>query len=284
MGMTEQLVEAYASHLRKRSCTDKTITERIQTLRRANRALPQGLIHACTDELEEWLWRENLAPASRATYYGAINGFFGWAYAADRIDFDPMQTVTPPKSGRGLPNPVTNEEVAFALAHAREPFSTWVRLAAYAGMRCIDISRFRREHATIETLHILRSKGNKARAVPTHPLIWQALRDLPAGPITDLGPREISMSALHYFRRTLKMPGVRMHRFRHWFGTNVQRHYKDLRVTQELLGHTNPASTAGYALVVNEQKTAAVGMLPNLAAAASADDAAAQPEDPALPQ
>lgn len=34
---------------------------------------------------------------------------------------------------------------------------------------------------------------------------------------------------------------------RHWFGTRFYGETKDLRLTQEVMGHATPVSTAGYA-------------------------------------
>jgi site-specific recombinase XerD len=78
------------------------------------------------------------------------------------------------------------------------------------------------------------------------------------------------MKGWTYFHRNLHMHGVRMHRFRHWFGTMIQRLYKDILVTQRLLGHASPATTAGYVLVAAEQTRAAVDLLPRFDAVAFA--------------
>jgi site-specific recombinase XerD len=36
------------------------------------------------------------------------------------------------------------------------------------------------------------------------------------------------------------------HQLRHWFATNVYAAGHDIRVTQELLGHSNPSTTSRY--------------------------------------
>jgi hypothetical protein len=47
---------------------------------------------------------------------------------------------------------------------------------------------------------------------------------------------------------------------RHWFGTEIYDSCHDIRVTQELLGHSNPATTAGY-IAYSHVDAAAVGSL-----------------------
>jgi len=71
----------------------------------------------------------------------------------------------------------------------------------------------------------------------------------------------ITQNARHHFDG-LGMPGVRMHRLRHRFGTLIQSSIGDLRVTQECLRHRSVTSTQGYTLVTGRQRTAAVASLP----------------------
>jgi site-specific recombinase XerD len=256
------LIEGYLAYLRKESSADNTIDDRRRTLTVLDRDLPYGLEEVNIDELETWLWRDGLSAGSRETYYSAIAGFYRWAQAAGYFDFDPTEYITRPKVEQRLPRPVTDDQLIEALERAREPYLTWVKLAAWAGMRCMDIANQPREETTEQVIVIRKSKGLKARAIPTHATIWEAVRDLPPGPLTHHCADYISVSTWNYFARTMKMPGVSLHRFRHWFGTMVQRKFKDLRVTQDLLGHRNPATTAGYAMVAAEQMRGAIDLLP----------------------
>jgi integrase/recombinase XerC len=264
------LIDDYLAHLRSESSSERTIQDRRRILTCMHKDLPYGLYEACTDELKAWLWRDGLAMSSRETYYGAFNSFFAWAYSEGVLDFDPAALIKRPKPPQRLPNPVTDEQLAEALERACEPVLLWVKLAAYAGLRCIDIEHLHRERITQQVIHVVQSKGGTARIVPTHPIVWEAVADLPAGPLTDLNARQISMKGWTYFHRNLHMHGVRMHRFRHWFGTMIQRLYKDILVTQRLLGHASPATTAGYVLVAAEQTRAAVDLLPRFDAVAFA--------------
>lgn len=268
--MATDLIDGYAAHLRSESRSQRTIGDRRRILTVLDTDLPLGLDLACAEELKEWLWRDGLTLSSRETYYGAIAGFYRWAYSADILDFNPAELLTRPRPPKRLPRPVTDEQLADVLGRACEPYQLWVLLAAYAGLRCVDIARLRREHITQERLMVWRSKGDKPRSVPTHQSVWDAVNRMPQGPITDHDERHISIRAAVYFSRSLHLPGVTLHRFRHWFGTTVQKLYRDLRVTQELMGHADPASTAGYALVVDQQKTAAIGLLPSFGVSAVA--------------
>lgn len=48
------------------------------------------------------------------------------------------------------------------------------------------------------------------------------------------------------------------HQLRHWFGTRVYAASRDLRVTQEVMGHGSPVTTAGYARWSPEDARAAI--------------------------
>lgn len=258
-----KLIDGYAAHLRSETRSRRTIGDRRRVLTVLDQDLPHGLEMACADELIEWLWRDGLSIGSRETYYGAIAGFYTWAYKAGILDYNPTEYMTRPRVPNRMPRPCTDDELRAILARAVEPFNTWALIAAYGGLRCIEISRLRREQITQQSMMLL-GKGTKLRPVPTHPAIWERVRELPPGPITEYDERWISIRTAVYFRRSLKMPGMSLHRLRHWFGTNVQRLHRDLRVTQQLMGHADPRTTAGYALVADEDARAAVNLLPNL--------------------
>lgn len=257
------LIDGYLAHLRQASSSNRTMTDRRRILTVADNQLPYGLDAACEDELVAWLWRDGLKLSTRETYYGALNGFFTWAYRRGVLDINPCEEISRPKPGYRLPKPVPNELLRRILTEAAEPYRLWMTLAAYAGARCLEIARLRRDDITAERL-TLHGKGDKERVVGTHPVVWEAVEHLPPGPVTEHDERYVSIRAAVYFRRSMNMPGVSLHKGRHWFGTEATRHYKNLRVVQQAMGHADPRTTAGYALVVAEDVTAAVAMLPRV--------------------
>lgn len=264
--MATDLIDGYLAYLRSASASDNTIKARRRTLGVLDRDLPYGLEEVAPEDLVAWLWREGLSAGSRDTYYGCMAGFYRWAVDTGHFDFDPTAQIPRPKVPQRLPRPVTDEQLRDVLTRAADPYRLWALLAAYAGLRCVEISRLHREDVTERTLTIRRGKGDKPRVVPTHPAVWAEVSGLPAGPITELDAHQVSIYFVLYVTRNLKITGVSLHPLRHWFGTMVQRLHKDLRVTQELMGHASPATTAGYALVSADDSRAAVSLLPDVAA------------------
>jgi integrase/recombinase XerC len=264
------LIDGYLDWLRVRGCSARTIGARREILTRIDHDLPFGIDRASAEELKGWLYRDDWSPATKSTYYGAIRGLFVWATDPRRpiLDYDPSALLPRPKVHRGLPKPVTDDQLTRILTQARDPYLTWALLASYEGLRCCEIAGLRREHVTEETTTVVRGKGGRPGAVPTHPAVWRHVRDRPPGPlaVTHTGEpasgRYVSLHALLYFTRTLGMAGVSMHRLRHWYGTTIYRRTRDLRRTQELLRHASPTTTAIYTLVSDEERSAAIRALP----------------------
>lgn len=278
--MATDLIEGYLAYLRSQTASQRTIDARRRTLTVLDSQLPYGLESANAEELETWLWRDGLSLGSRETYYGAFNGFFTWAYERSIIDYNPAEEITRPKVPKRLPNPVSDTELHRLVTEAAEPYRTFVILAAFAGLRCHEIAQLRTSDITERIITVRCGKGRKPRIVPTHREVWAAVAGLPAGPVTDHDARWISQRSWIYFARRLGMPNCGLHRCRHWFGTWIQRRYKDILVTQQLLGHENPATTAGYAQVAASDTAQAVMLLPSLSDVAAA--AAAREASPAV--
>jgi len=259
--MALDLIETYLAHLRESGCTDDTIKTYGWILGKAHQALPCGLDVACDEELRTWLWRDGLKQSSRATYYGALNGFFGYHCDSGELDWNPMADIRRPKVPRGVPRVGKDAEVQLVLTQAAEPYRLWAKLAAYEGLRCVEIERLDREHITETTTMVHLGKGNKIRRLPTHRVVWCAVKDLPPGPITDFDREDIS----NRFKKAcvrLGVPGLSMHRIRGWYCTTGYRASKDLRAMQKAMGHANPATTVGYIDIPDDDVAAALSGLP----------------------
>jgi integrase/recombinase XerC len=276
------MIEAYLTHIGRNSFTDATVDGRREILTRLHRQLPHGIDHTTQNELERWLhdevweaahpddeprWTQN----TKATYWTALKSFYTWgADPRDQwIDENPTLYMTPVRTVRGVARDVEDEQLWRILDEARQPFRLWATIAAYQGLRCIEISRLDRQHVTADMLHVVKGKGGRPRVHDTDPLVWAAVRDLPRGPVA-VDPRTgdrasafyISSTAAVYFRRRLGLPGVSLHRLRHWLGVRTQAAYKDVRVTQEVLGHESLQSTQIYTKATAAQQRAARAMLP----------------------
>jgi integrase/recombinase XerC len=266
------IIGDFLEAMQRAGLSSRTIRRRESILRRLDAALCYGLARSTYDELVQALAQKSWSVQTRSSYTADVRSFFRWAVNPldPQVDFDPAAMIKPPRVPRGMPRPVSDAELAVILGDPDESHRLWSLLAAYAGLRCIEISRLNREHITQERITV-RGKGNKARSIPTHPEIWTAAQDHPAGPIAvdcdgrRLGAKTLSSRAIYHYAVRLGLPDVGLHRLRHWFGTNVQHAQGDIRVTQELMGHASPATTAIYTLVADTKKIAAVAALRRVA-------------------
>ena len=263
---TLDLIVAWQDHLRLTGASGYTLESWGHVLQRCHDQLPHGLDAANGSDLAHWLANAAWSPSTRASYRSALVNFYRWACdpADPWLRTDPTDHLPRVRRRRTPPKPSSNDELARILTGAEEPYRLWYLLAAYAGARCIEVERLRRDDITDRAVY-LHGKGDKRRAVPTHEYVWDAARLLPAGPVTDQTARQISRNACRHMHHVLRMPGMSMHRLRHWYLTNIL-WTSDLRTAQDLAGHESPDTTAIYTQVSDRQRWEAVSLLPRLAA------------------
>lgn len=264
---SESCLEQHLRRSRAAGQSPQTISVRRYVLARCDRDLAYGLLGADADEIADWLSNPRWSRKTKSVYYSHLKTFFRWAEEAGLVEDNPIEELIRPRTVRALPRPAATEALQDILARAANPYRRHVLLAAYGALRCIEISRLRREDITERRMEVL-GKGDKPAFVPTHPLIWQEVRDLPRGlvcpaprGIRDSPQRWISHATARYLRKELDHD-LTMHQFRHWCGTETLKACKNLRTVQELLRHESPQSTAVYTLVTDEERRAAITALP----------------------
>lgn len=216
---------------------------------------------------------------TRYTYLSALGCFYQWAQRHGLTETNPAAAIARPKLRKTLPRPISDDNLAYALAHSHGQMHLWFLLAAYAGLRCAELAELRRTDVLYDVgmLRIL-GKGAKERLVPMHQLVDEALRAWPMPRTTSFvftrptnGVRWSAQCVSRSAAVHLDELGIdaTLHQFRHWFGTRTLRACRDLRVVQELMGHASPTTTAIYTAFCNEDGRAAVHALEPAAATAA---------------
>lgn len=250
----------HLAHCRRRNLRPGTIQQRQYALSRLRRRLPSGdLLDATTDDLVAFLDR-HIGPDARATETSHLKGFYSWAHRAGMIDEDPSLEVVRPRIGRRLPRPIPSEDLERAIDEAPDRVRPWLLLAAYCGLRACEVAALRREDVLDghdpAVLVVADGKGGKQRVVPMPDALLEAFRgwDTPGrGPLFRKVDGTNAQMPAHLVsqicNRHLHSIGVRqtLHTLRHWYGTTIYQTTTDLRLTQELMGHASPVTTAGYA-------------------------------------
>lgn len=287
--ITAEMIAAHQRYLTAAGYAATTIRDAGELLARVDADLPYGLPTATHEEIVDWLAQRYDPHAeerpwsrqTRKTYRDHIARFGAWA--ADPvdpwIDRDPAAALPRLRVPARLPRPAKHEHTRAACLLTDMPWRLCCRLAAYAGLRPCEIARLRREDVDRNWLIIL-GKGDRSRRVPTHPVIWSTVEHLPPGAPIRLGNGRlvsgplvrrpngepatgdwVSKSAGLALRKLYGLP-ISLYRLRHWYGTYVQAGQGDDRVTQELMGHASPVTTAGYTAVSDARLRAAIESLP----------------------
>lgn len=271
------VIERHIAELRQRRRTAGTIYARQRAIARMAAGIGVPLLDATGDDLSGWLGSLGVIDNTIVHYASHARCFYRWAARKQLIRANPMDEVIVPVLVRGLPRPISEQDLMAALAAAPQPVRIWLVLAAYAGLRCCEIAWLRRENvldtASPPVLLITpdATKGHRGRIVP---LASFAAAELAAAGMPRAGylyrradgrpgpnhPAVIS----HVGNRYLHESGIdaTMHQLRHRFGTMTYQARKDLRLVQELMGHADPATTAGYAAYCQADAIDVVEALP----------------------
>jgi integrase/recombinase XerD len=243
--------------------TIRTKTSQMETLCR------HAGVSSCTEvtsqHVQAW-FSEITNPNTRFTYFRTVHSWTKWALAMGVIAEDPTRNLAVPRRPRGLPRPIGSETITRLLAETSPRVKTYVTLAAYAGLRVHEIAKIRGEDFDLETgtLRVL-GKGGVDATLPVHPEIAELASGYP--PVDWWFPHNGTHVSGEWvstcIRRALRAVGstATAHQLRHSFGTAVLRSSHDLRVTQELLRHSSPASTAIYTQVADLDKVDAIRAL-----------------------
>jgi integrase/recombinase XerC len=257
----EDLINLFCAHLRELSRSPRTIGTYSDQLRYADAGTPFGIDTATATEIKAWIWRDGMEMSSRALAYASLVAFYRWAIEAGELDFDPTAKIKRPQVPESMPRVATHKQAKHLLTQAPEPYRLWAQLAAYGGLRCIEIWRLDRDDITEQFIRV-HGKGGKKKPVPTHPVIWEAVKDLPPGPLTTMpDERAVSYRFKGWCTRN-DMPRMSLHRLRGWFATAAYKATRDPRAVQRALRHTNLANTMRYIEWDEEDIQSAVSSLP----------------------
>jgi site-specific recombinase XerD len=216
------------------------------------------------------LGTRRLARATIARKAAALRCYFSWSLRQGHIGSDPARSLRAPSGGGRLPRVLSGGEVATLLdAPAATPLDrrdlAVLELLYAAGLRVSELCGLDRGDVDLRghTVTVL-GKGAKQRRVPIHDAAAAALRawfadgrDQMEGPAeaafvnqrgARLGPRDVR----RILDRRAAAP-THPHALRHTYATHLLDGGADLRVVQELLGHSSLATTQVYTHVSKER-------------------------------
>jgi site-specific recombinase XerD len=193
-------------------------------------------------------------------YIAALRFLYGQVLNRPEV----MMGVSRSRGQKKMPDILSRVEVEQLLMAVRSlKFRTILSMAYAAGLRISEALHMRTADVDSKrmVLHVRGGKGGKDRMVLLSPRLLTMLRDYwkaerPAGPFLfpSRSGRPVHIDVL---RRALwaTLEGlnlnkhVTLHSFRHGFATHLLEDGVDIRVIQQLLGHSSPLTTAHYTQV-----------------------------------
>jgi integrase len=266
--MTYRRIGAYLEWCQAANYAENTVQDRRELLMRAESDLGE-LNRITAAQLTRWLANAAWSSQTRSTYFGHLHGYYVWALKDGQITADPMLTLARPKVPKRSPRPASAEQYRLIMTCAEPRWRIAATLARYAGLRASEIARAKREHMDAENIRV-RGKGGRTDMLPMHPAVWALVKDAPAGHLVfGAGGKPYTPAAIsHAFGVAMRRLGLPqpmgLHMLRHAYATSLLRAVEDggaganLRVTQELMRHASPATTAVYTQVTDQERRRAV--------------------------
>lgn len=199
------------------------------------------------------------APQTRRAYVGHVSAFYKHLLRTRVISDDPSVMLTRPKMPKPLPRPISEEDLRIAIDTASPKVAAMIVLAAYAGLRCMEVANLTwADITTVEGQHIVsvrHGKGDRDRMVPVGDYVVDMIRrhgSKTRGAMflgrdgQQIQPHSVSQIINDHLRR-LQIPAT-AHKLRARYGTVVTHSSRDLALAAELCGWSTTETAKHYVL------------------------------------
>ena len=219
------------------------------------------IINSYVRELRE----RKLAPTSIIRKVASLRGFFKWATSTGILDKNPAATLEQPKVPKRLPKVVSVKEIEELLHSNLTPVQhTIMELLYSCGLRVSELVNLKISDIDLSSKYVrCFGKGSKERIIPigdTAKSIVKAYlpqRDLLIKKynldtkrllILDNGRLVTRQDVYSFIHEQGKLihKNISPHTLRHSFATHLLENGADLRIVQELLGHSDVSTTQLY--------------------------------------
>lgn len=263
-GLSSNSVEAYMRDVQRLSFFAQNLAEPAFA--------PSGFETTHIDAFVAQLFDEGLSRNSQSRILSGVRNFCKFLLLEGILERDPLELLDSPRPERKLPDVLSVEEIQAIIeaidlsrkegirnrAILESMYSCGLRVSEVVGLRlsCID---------EVEGMVRVIGKGNKERLIPIGELALETIaryvdeyrKFIEVVPGYEdtlfLGRRGRELTRQMVFtmlRRTAHEAGIRKqvspHTFRHSFATHLMESGADIRVVQEMLGHSSVSTTEIY--------------------------------------
>ena len=211
------------------------------------------------------LRERKLSPTSVIRKIASLRGFFKWAASTGILEKNPASTLEQPKVPQRLPKVVSIKEIEEMLHSDLAPVEHVVLELLYScGLRVSELVNLKLSDIDLASKYVrCYGKGSKERLVP--------MGEVAKNVITDFLPqRELYIKKFNLSTKNLLInahgriltrqdvynfihaqgkkihKNISPHTLRHSFATHLLENGADLRIVQELLGHSDVSTTQLY--------------------------------------
>jgi site-specific recombinase XerD len=279
--MIEEVMSEWREWMDAQDLSERTMAERISCIEQYFRFSGEKPMKMSPRKIIQFIGRETangekLARSTKATYHAHIRAYCAWLQRSGQRKDDPSAMTPRPKRKKSLPRPIRdNQLVSLLRAANRRRTRVFILLGALAGMRVHEIAKIHgRDIDLVNMTLTITGKGEKTAVIPLHPVLAEEALRWPrkgywfpnyvnnrhgkAG-TSHIRGHAVTQAIGDAMRRA-GFDG-KPHQLRHWFGSSLLNGGVDLRIVQELMRHSSPATTAIYTEVHIEQTTAGIHTL-----------------------
>ena len=211
------------------------------------------------------LREKKLAPTSIIRKVASLRGFFKWATSFGVIDKNPAATLEQPKTPQRLPKVISAKEIEDMLHNNLTPLEHVIMELLYScGLRVSELVNLKTTDIDLSSKYVrCFGKGSKERIIPIGEIAKKVIKDYL--PQRDLLIKKYSLNtktllilengrlinrqdiySFIHAQGKLIHKNISPHTLRHSFATHLLENGADLRVVQELLGHSDVSTTQLY--------------------------------------
>ena len=238
----------------------------------------KDLLKLSNKELEKYITTlEEYAPSTVSRNISSIKGFYNYMMKVNKISNNPSELIKEPKLGIHLPEYLTVDEVNRLLdIDIKNNYDyrnkAILELMYATGLRISEVISLEFKNIDFDDCIVrIIGKGSKERIVPINDYALDALKDyidiarpnmLIKGDnnylfLNNHGTKMTRQGIFKMIKKECQLKGIDKnispHTLRHTFATHLLENGADLRVIQELLGHSDISTTQIYTHVSNDK-------------------------------
>lgn len=211
------------------------------------------------------LKERKLAPTSIIRKIASLRGFFKWANSMNILEKNPASTLEQPKVPQKLPKVISLDEINEILRlNLTSLERVIIELLYSCGLRVSELVNLKINDIDLNSKYVrCFGKGSKERIIPLGEIAKKVVNEYL--PYRDLAIRKFEINSkklliadngnfvnrqyvytIIHERGKLINKNISPHTLRHSFATHLLENGADLRVVQELLGHSDVSTTQLY--------------------------------------